>query len=179
VTDKENTMSASVSDIAQLLDNDTDQADNPAARRVAKDLIRQWFLTLRGKDLSALLATMSDDIVIELPFSETGRTENGAFRRYVGQEEVRSFWEAAMKAEGKSHGLTEVDLTITADGSVVFFEAKGDMTMANGKSYKNRYVFRFSIVNGKISKIREYYNPIISAYAFGRPIAGKFLLDSL
>jgi hypothetical protein len=40
-------------------------------------------------------------------------------------------------------------------------------------------VFRFSLVGGKISHVREYFNPIISAYAFRRKIANNLSIDSL
>ena len=51
--------------------------------------------------------------------------------------------------------------------------------MANGRTYRNRYVMRFVVEGGKVAHVREYYNPIVSAYGFRRPIAGQFYLDSL
>ena len=36
-----------------------------------------------------------------------------------------------------------------------------------GQPYRNIYVFRFSISDGKITEIREYANPIIYAKALG------------
>ena len=57
--------------------------------------------------------------------------------------------------------------------------AAGAMVTADGKPYRNRYVFRFDFESGRIKSAREYYNPIISAYAFARPIAGSIKGDRL
>ena len=172
-------MNDDAADILSIIDTLPDAAESPEGRRTAKELIRRWFTTLRTKDLEGLLALMSPDVVIELPFNESGRTEEGGFRRYCGLDEVRGFWAAAFRAEGKSHGQTGAELTLSADGRIAFLESRGNLTMANGKSYRNRYVFRFVTENGKLVHVREYYNPITSAHAFGRPVAGKHIIDAL
>lgn len=172
-------MSGNDPDILAILDSIPDPVDSPEGRRTMRELIRGWFTTVRAKDLAGLLALLSADVVIELPFDESGRTEEGGFRRYRGVDEVRGFWEAAFRAEGKSHGQTSAELTLSADGRVAFLESRGNLTMASGKSYRNRYVFRFVAENGKLIHVREYYNPITSAYAFGRPVAGKHLIEEL
>jgi hypothetical protein len=38
---------------------------------------------------------------------------------------------------------------------------------------------RFDFVGGKLKHCKEYYNPIQSAYAFGRKVAGKFTIEEL
>ena len=70
-----------------------------------------------------------------------------------------------------------MELSITADGSRLFIEQRGNMTMADGRPYRNRYVFRFDVRDGRVSHVREYINPIISAHAFDRPIAERPALD--
>src|SRR3979411_788114 len=75
--------------------------------------------------------------------------------------------------------MTETDISVSADGSRVFVEGRGHLTMASGKTCRNRYVMRFDFVGGKIKHCKEYYNPIQSAYAFGRKIAGQFTIEAL
>jgi ketosteroid isomerase-like protein len=166
-------------DVLDLIDDTPDPPDSPEGRAVARRLIRHWWTTVRAKDLDGLATILADDVVIELPFNESGRNEEGGFRRYEGLQQVRGFWEVAFKAEGKSHGMTDVEITISADGKMVFVEGRGNLTMASGKSYRNRYVFRFLIEDERVKHVREYYNPITSAHAFGRLVAGKFAIDSL
>jgi len=65
----------------------------------------------------------------------------------------------------------DMELTVNPDGSRLFLEKRGHLIMTSGKHYKNRYVMRFDFEEGRIRHVREYYNPITSAFAFDRPIA--------
>ena len=89
---------------------------------------------------------------------------------YRGVDEVMAFWATAWSLEGESPGLLDAEVAITGDGRVVFIEAYGDVIMTNGREYRNRYVFRLTFDDGKVTTFREYYNPITSARAFGREI---------
>jgi len=116
---------------------------------------------------------LSDDIVVELPFYESGRVEQGWFRVYRGVDEVMAFWATAWSLEGESPGLLDAEVTITRDdGRVVFVEAYGDVIMTSGRRYRNRYVLRMTVEDDRVATYREFYNPIISARAFGRDIGG-------
>jgi ketosteroid isomerase-like protein len=53
------------------------------------------------------------------------------------------------------------------------------MALSDGRSYRTKYVFRFSIRDGRVSHVREYFNPVIAAYAFKRKIANSFLIETL
>jgi ketosteroid isomerase-like protein len=151
-------------------------ADNVAR---SKQALRDWVTLTHGKDLEGLRALMTDDIVIEIPFSESGVTDPGHYRVYTGVEECVGFWAVAFQAEGTMYGPLNCELHLTADGGVAFLECRNHLTMANGRTYRNRYVMRCDFDNGKVSGVREYYNPIQSAYGFRRQIAGQFYLDTL
>lgn len=150
-----------------------------AAQRDALALLVRWNHAIERQELAELRAMMAQDIVITLPFNESGRTEHGAFRRYEGIDQCCAFWTAAFEAEGVVHGISEIDLTVDAAGTRLFFECRGHLTMQSGRDYRNRYVMRMDVRDGKVAQVREYYNPIQSAYAFGRPVAGQFMLESL
>jgi len=49
---------------------------------------------------------------------------------------------------------------------------------SDGKLNKS-WLFRFSIRDGRISHVREYFNPVIAAYAFRRKIANAFIIETL
>jgi ketosteroid isomerase-like protein len=160
-----------------------DRADSPEASpegvRAAKAALRGWFDATHAKDLAAVRALMNEDIVIQIPFSESGSTAEGHYRVYRGIEECVGFWAAAFKAEGESKGMMGTEITPSTDGGIAFVEGRGSLLMANGRTYENRYVMRFSFTGGKVSEAREYDNPIVSAYGFRRKIAGQFYLDSI
>ncbi|WCT72188.1 nuclear transport factor 2 family protein [Sphingomonas naphthae] len=145
----------------------------------AQETLRRWNRAIRAKELDGLRAMMTDDVVIELPFNESGRTEQGFFRVYRGRDACVDFWREAFAQEGRVNRSTEIETSVTADGARIFVEFQGDVTMQSGRAYRNRYVMRFDLVDGRISRLREYYNPIQSAYAFGRPVAGRFHIDAL
>jgi len=152
---------------------------NPQAEGTnARDVAERWIMADVNKDKASKLAVISDDMVLEIPFNESGKTEEGSFRRYTGKSEIVSFIDTAFAAE-KSVRLVSAEYIVSADGQTVFVEARGEVEMTSGKLYKNRYVLRFDIDGGKIKCLREFYNPITSAVAFGRPIAGQVTLDTL
>lgn len=165
--------------LGALLRSDDDPTDSPAGRRVAKDAVLAFFKAVATKDAAALARCLTDDAVYEIPFSESGSTEPGAFRRYVGASEVIGFWTATTTDGPRSLGPEDVELSITADGSRVFIEQRGNMVLPDGRPYRNKYVFRFSIRDGRISHVREYFNPVTAAYAFRRKIAGSFVVETL
>lgn len=142
------------------------------------DVFRRWNEAVDAQDLEAVRSCMAEDIVVEIPFSESGQVEDGKFRRYTGVEEVSGFWATAFQAEGDSAGPCNCEITVSADGTTVFLETYGKLTMENGREYRNRYVMKMVTRDGLVTHVREYYNPIQSAYAFGRPIAGHLMVES-
>ncbi|ANQ75887.1 MULTISPECIES: nuclear transport factor 2 family protein [Rhodococcus] len=143
------------------------------------DVFRRWHEAVDAQDLAAVRSCMADDIVVEIPFSESGQVEEGKFRSYVGIDAATDFWAVAFTAEGESEGPCNCEITLSADGTTVFLETYGKLTMANGRDYRNRYIMKMITENNMVKHVREYYNPIQSAYAFGRPIAGHITVESL
>jgi ketosteroid isomerase-like protein len=165
--------------LSALLKSDVDPIDSPQGRRAAKDAIRRFFKAIAAKDRGGLIDSITAKVIYEIPFTESGSTEPDGYRRYVGSEAVVDFWMSTVADGPKNLGPDEVELSITADGGRVFIEQRGNMILPDGKSYRNKYVFRFSIVDGRVDHVREYFNPIIAAYAFRRKIANAFLVETL
>lgn len=153
--------------------------DDPAGRARALNLLRLWHIGIEHHDFDLLESLMHAEVVIELPFNESGLTEAGRYRVYQGIPACIEFWRAAAKFEGEMRPFEDTDLTISPDGSRLFLEARGDVTMRSGTLYRNRYVLRIDVEDAKVRRYREYYNPITSAHAFGRPIAGQFVVEHL
>jgi ketosteroid isomerase-like protein len=165
--------------LGALLKSDDDPVDSPQGRRAAKDAVRRFFRAVAAKDAAALAGSITEDAIYEIPFSETGSSEPGGFRSYVGAAAVVEFWMATVGSGLQNLGPDDVELSITGDGSRVFIEQRGNMILSDGRAYRNKYVFRFSILDGRVSHVREYLNPIIAAYAFRRKIANSFMIETL
>jgi ketosteroid isomerase-like protein len=52
------------------------------------------------------------------------------------------------------------DLRVTTAGDTVFVQFNGDFRTADGRPYRNVYVFRFDWRDGRITSLEEYGNPI-------------------
>ena len=68
-------------------------------------MISRWFDSLDRKDIAEIADIRADDITVEFPFSETGKTEEGSFRVYSGKDEVVPFWESTLEVEGTMHSF--------------------------------------------------------------------------
>jgi ketosteroid isomerase-like protein len=172
-------MSTAAVGLGALLRSDDDPRDFAEGRRRGKDAVKAFLKAIAARDMASLAAAVTEDVIYELPFSESGSTEMGRFRRYVGAPAVVDFWSGMSTSGIKSESPEDVELLINGDGTRVFIEQRGNMTMPNGKHYQNRYVFRFVIREGRVSHVREYLNPVISAYAFDRPIGNGVRIESL
>jgi ketosteroid isomerase-like protein len=170
---------SNVSEFDDLVDAYEDPAGSADGRRAAKAAVKTFFAAIAGHDLQLLTSCLSDDTTNEFPFSESGRTEDGAFRVFHGRAEVLESWKTAFAIEGDRLPYTDLDMTMNADGSRVFIEARGRLLRTSGRHYENRYVFRFDVRDGRIVHSKEYFNPIATAYAFQRPVAGRYTIESL
>jgi uncharacterized protein len=59
-------------------------------------------------------------------------------------------------------GLSPTINTVTAEGDRVAVEFEGNATLANGKSYCNQYCMVFTLRDGKIKHVNEYFCTILA-----------------
>ena len=156
--------------LAELLNSDDAQRDDPALRPAAKAAVARFYAAIGRRDMEALRQALTPDAVYEFPFSERGSSDPSEYRCFIGPEAIIAFWRYTLSLDMRFGALEDVDLSILADGSRLFIEQRGNITLVDGTSYRNRYIFRYDIRDGRIARVREYINPIISARAFRRPI---------
>lgn len=157
--------------VTETLDAVTERPHDPAQQRRSLDVCRDYWMALDSRDAAALRRLTAADVLVEFPFSESGSVQPGEFRVFRGLEDVMSFWEGgAWQAEAEGSTLVDAEVTVSADGQILFIEGFGDATMTDGQPYHNRYVIRMTVDGGLVTSFRMYYNPIISARAFRRPV---------
>jgi len=66
----------------ELIDAYVGPPDDPAGRARTLTTLRKWMWAVETKDLELMGRIMSADILIELPFSESGRSEPGTYRAF-------------------------------------------------------------------------------------------------
>jgi len=116
---------------------------------------------LSARDMAGLRALLADDAVLEWPFA--GR-EVVAYRG--GDTAIKMFSPINVF---EIFSLTVTDIHEPADSGIVILEAHSHGIFADTRpDYHNRYVFILSIADGKITRWREYFNPVEGAKTFGR-----------
>jgi ketosteroid isomerase-like protein len=144
---------------------------DPTQQQLSLRVCRDYWTALDTRNAEALRRLMTDDVLVEFPFSETGGVQPGDFRVFRDLEAVMDFWEGtAWTFEAEGSTLVDAEVTVSADGHIVFIEGFGEAAMTDGQAYHNRYVVRMTVDGGLVTSFRMYYNPIISARAFHRPL---------
>jgi len=67
---------------------------------------------------------MTDDVVTEIPFGESGKTDEGSFGGCIAASIRCCSSGDGLKAK-QSHGMTETDFTVSADGSRRLYRRDG------------------------------------------------------
>ena len=137
--------------------NDTDlRASNLAVVRRYIDAINAW-------DFDTKRALLAEDAVFEMPYAPEGFE-----RRIVGRDNIIAFVET-IPTIIDTENLHDVKLeTYNADPGEIVAEYRSDMVIKpHGAEYRNEYVSRFTVRDGRITRFAEYYDPIRLVVALG------------
>lgn len=132
-------------------------------REQTVDIVRRYIDAINAWDFDTKRTMLHPDMVFELPYAPPGFES-----RIEGAENYLAFAKQAMAVVGDEnlHDL-HVETFGSDPGEAVCFY-KSDMTIqTNGASYKNDYVGRFTVRNGKITRFAEYCDPIRLLVALG------------
>lgn len=72
-------------------------------------------------------------------------------------------------------GMEPTILSVTAEGERVVVEFEGNGTLINGESYCNQYCMVFSLRDGKIRQVNEYFCTILADEKLWPLVAGMVL----
>jgi ketosteroid isomerase-like protein len=131
--------------------------------------VETYFTALRDHDLDAVAALLHEDVREFIPLAPSG--DPAPWFDYRGKEDVLAYV-STIYTNFAQVEIVDREVSTTADGRIVFVEARGDLTVAStGAPYRNVYVFRFQFeADGRIIEIREYANPVPIAHVFGVPV---------
>lgn len=134
-------------------------------KSASQHAVNEFFRALSERDLSIASAVFTNETVEIIPFAMDGGTDPE--RVFEGKDAVLGYLQIILD-NFEQAVLVDPHTFITDDGATVFVEGRGDLILKQtGQPYRNIYVFRFSISDGKITEIREYANPVIHAKAVG------------
>jgi uncharacterized protein len=130
-------------------------------------LVRRYLDALNAWDLDTMRELSTEDVVFEVPFRP-----DGFERCTVGREKyielLRQASEVMIDGSENLHDI-EVD-TLGSNPNEVFAAYKSAMKLRSGADYRNEYVARFTVRDGRVSRFVEYVDPIVLFKAMGGKI---------
>lgn len=123
-------------------------------------LVQEFLASMERKSLEGIANTLHENVIQEMPFSPEWFP-----KKVDGKEELLQLF--APVAQNKSVKFINLKLRNMVDKNVVLAEFEGRITTADDIHYNNTYINLFTISEGKIIYIKEYFNPLILNQAFG------------
>jgi ketosteroid isomerase-like protein len=127
-------------------------------------VVDRFIEVAQREDAEALAALMAPDVSIALPMSATGDPADA--RLFAGREATMAYFQRNFDALDRI-AFSALEVSVVEGGATAFVEATGDFVLADGRPYRNVYVFRVDVEDGRIVTIAEYANPVIAAITFG------------
>lgn len=142
----------------------TEQEKNRAA-------VERFFERLEAMDIKGFIEVWDERGVQEMPFAPEGFP-----KRVDGREAIFNQYKGL--PENYTGMIFPRTIRATDDPQIFFVEYKGIINVkATDKPYNNDYVGKFEVVNGKIVRFTEYFNPIILQQAFGGDLQKNFNVE--
>ncbi|WP_371502587.1 nuclear transport factor 2 family protein [Kitasatospora sp. NBC_00374] len=127
----------------------------------ALNTAKAFFAAFEGRDPGSMRAVLAPHANITIPLSIEGTP--APWYVFDGQEHVLGYVESVAAKFDHVAFLDKV-YTVSADAKSVFLQANGDiLATAEKLVYRNVYIFRVEVEDGKVVKVWEYANPV--AYA--------------
>lgn len=136
----------------------------------SQSVVERFYAAKEAHDLDAMAALFADDVNYVFPLPASGAQEN--WFDYKGKDETMAYQRRTSDAFSQLK-MRDREMTFSQDGRIVFMECRGDYITTDGRPYNNVYMFKFTIEDGLIRKVREYCNPVTYAVLAGLPIADR------
>ena len=127
------------------------------------DQTRAFLAAFERKDLNAVSERIDDDATFTIPLSFSGAPGPAGY--FAGKEQILGYVNNVV-TRFQSIRFTDVRISVTAHGKTSFVQAKGDFTTADGRPYRNVYVYRFDWRDGRMVHTDEYANPVTLCNTF-------------
>jgi hypothetical protein len=119
--------------------------------------VERAFAGVSAADADQMLANYTEDMVLEMPYSSPPTI-------IEGRDKVLPYLRAAFKVFKFRLWITEVHETTDPDKLVIEYESDGRVE-STGKPYANTYIGVYWFRDGAISRVKEFFNPAITARA--------------
>jgi uncharacterized protein len=121
------------------------------------EVVRRFIQAVEAKDISTVNQLTTDNIVLEQPYSPL---QPGGLR-LEGRQAANAFFNRIFSQYSQIRFVDVVIRQSQFDNAVIL-EGQGDFRVSSNPSpYRNQYIGVLEVVDGRIARIREYFNPLI------------------
>lgn len=146
-------------------------ADAQPANQANQQLVERFIQAIERNDSTAAYALIDNSAVTSIRMTFSGLPDPNPV--YQGKPASVAYLRGLFGTFTQLRFANPV-LNASTDNRTVFFEATGDFRTRQGNiSYRNVYVLKFSIENGRITALQEYLNPVAIFRTFGQPPLGQ------
>jgi ketosteroid isomerase-like protein len=125
-------------------------------------LLRRHLDAINSWDFATMRDILHPDISLELPFviEPFPKVTQGIDEVMAFMESVPEFAEAENLHDFEIHAFAD-------DPNELVAEYRSDMTLKSGREYRNSYVVRATVKDGKLIRFREHFDSIPLLIAIG------------
>ena len=128
---------------------------------------RAFVEALKRGDSDELVRLLDEGFIMESAYPILAGEDQPGSRR-CGPEAARNFF--ATISSILSYVRFRDESWRTTTDRLVLFEAEGEMAYLDGRPYNNSYLWFFEVKDGRISRLKEYFSPVVWARANGVPL---------
>jgi len=125
--------------------------DADTLREANAAVARRWMTTLNEPAWWDLL---DDNIVLEFPYGPS----LGMAERHVGKRAVIAYCRGLFARLGTLK-FQDLQITGTTDPNVFYSEYYADLATPSGENYRQTYINKLKIHDGKVVLMREFWDP--------------------
>ncbi|MEX5717043.1 nuclear transport factor 2 family protein [Geodermatophilus maliterrae] len=116
-------------------------------------------------DLPAIEATFADDVELVLPYAPPGFPKVSRGRA----EAMKVYPEGLM--DPMDFADHRIDALADRPGEWVAEYTSNTRVLTTGRPYRNTYISRFSVRDGRITRLAEFFDPIVLVTALGGEVS--------
>lgn len=132
---------------------------------IIEDVVKTYLDGLEAQNVEIIATLLAEDATIEIPLSNTGGLS--PWFVFDGRDEALGYIRTIFKNFGEVK-LLDRAVYVAEDRRTVFVETTGDLIQRHtNASYRNKYVFKFTVRDGRVVHVSEYANPVTFAKLMG------------
>jgi len=142
-----------------------------ALREANMQLVRNYVDGINAWDFDGMRQLLAEDLVFEQMHAPPGMQS-----KFEGREALLEFQKTLVDTI-KTENLHDVHLeTLHSDPGEILATYRSDMEFADPSiEYRNKYICRFTVRDGRITKFQEYFDPVPLIMSFGGKVESPFV----